>query len=204
MEHAEWYVPGYGTENAGPFLGSLVYLTRPQSILEIGMGYTTPFLLNAMKSNSEGLLWDSNCDDEYLNKTYDPKFIVVDDQRLEESNDRAIDRRKMLKEEPLVKFIEGDFTNTAVMNKVFDYGPYDLVWFDCGGPDEYQFFVDNYWNKVREYALFHFTYFRGEPNKNNDILSTITDYSYRMDIVEPHKFKQGSITMFRKPVAQTL
>ena len=59
-------------------------------------------------------------------------------------------------------------------------------------------FVDKYWKTVREYALFHFTYFRGKPNKNNNILSSITDYSYRMDLVEPHKLRQGSITMFRK------
>jgi hypothetical protein len=198
MEHAEWHVPGYGTENAGPFLRSLAQMTRPQKILEIGMGYTTPFLLDALKSNSSGLLWDSNCDKEYLNKAYNPKFVVVDDQSLENNEKQAEDRRNMLKEEPFVEFIEGDFTDTSVMNDVFSSGPYDLVWFDCGGPDEYEFFVDKYWKTVREYALFHFTYFRGKPNKNNNILSSITDYSYRMDLVEPHKLRQGSITMFRK------
>ena len=88
----------------------------------------------------------------------------------------------------------------SVVDRVRDSGPYDLVWFDCGGPVEYQHFVDYYWNMVKEYALFHFTYFRGEPNKNNSILSTITDISYRMDIVEPHKLRQGSITMLRKIV----
>ena len=63
MKYEEWYVPGYGTEKVGPFLESLVGLSRPQRILEIGMGYTTPFLLNGLKENTyEGLLWDSNCD----------------------------------------------------------------------------------------------------------------------------------------------
>ena len=198
MEHPDWYVPGYGTEKVAPFLRSLAELTRPQKVLEIGMGYTTPFLLEAIEKNSEGLLWDSNCDKEYLNKSYDPKFVVVDDQSLEEDAERAADRRSKLQENSLVHFIEGDMMDHSVVDRVRDSGPYDLVWFDCGGPVEYQYFVDYYWNMVKEYALFHFTYFRGEPNKNNSILSTITDISYRMDIVEPHKFKQGSITMLRK------
>ena len=198
MEHPDWYVPGYGTEKVAPFLRSLAELTRPQKVLEIGMGYTTPFLLEAIEKNSEGLLWDSNCDKEYLNKSYDPKFVVVDDQRLEEDAERAANRRSRLKANSLVHFVEGDMTDSSVVNRVRENGPYDLVWFDCGGPVEYQYFVDYYWNMVKEYALFHFTYFKGEPNKNNDILSLLRDYQYRMDIVEPHKFKQGSITMLRK------
>ena len=198
MEHPDWYVPGYGTEKVAPFLRSLAELTRPQKVLEIGMGYTTPFLLEAIEKNSEGLLWDSNCDKEYLNKSYDPKFVVVDDQRLEEDSERAANRRSRLKANSLVHFVEGDMTDSSVVNRVRENGPYDLVWLDCGGPVEYQYFVDYYWNMVKEYALFHFTYFRGEPNKNNDILSLLRDYQYRMDIVEPHKFKQGSITMLRK------
>ena len=198
MEHPDWYVPGYGTEKVAPFLRSLAELTRPQKVLEIGMGYTTPFLLEAIEKNSEGLLWDSNCDKEYLNKSYDPKFVVVDDQSLEEDADRAENRRSRLKANSLVHFIEGDMMDSSVVDRVRENGPYDLVWFDCGGPVEYQYFVDYYWNMVKEYALFHFTYFRGEPNKNNDILSLLRGYQYRMDIVEPHKFKQGSITMLRK------
>ena len=198
MEHPDWYVPGYGTEKVAPFLRSLTELTRPQRVLEIGMGYTTPFLLEAIENNTEGLLWDSNCDKEYLDKPYDPKFVVVDAQSLEEAADRAENRRSRLKANSLVHFIEGDMMDSSVVDRVRENGPYDLVWFDCGGPVEYQYFVDYYWNMVKEYALFHFTYFRGKPNKNNDILSSITDISYRMDIVEPHKFKQGSITMLRK------
>jgi len=199
MEHEDWYVPGYGTEKVGPFLKSLCEMARPERILEIGMGYTTPFLLEALKNNTNNLLWDSNCDKEYLNKPYNPKFVVIDDQSLENNDDRAKKRRVMLKDEPLVEFIEGDFSTSSVMNDVMKHAPYDLVWFDCGGPAEYQFFVDEYWGMVKEYALFHFTYFRGEPNRNHDILSKISEtVLFRMDIVEPHKFKQGSISMLKK------
>ena len=195
MKHEDWYVPGYGTEKVGPFLESLVGLARPQRILEIGMGYTTPFLLEGLKNNTEGLLWDSNCDKEYLDKPYDPKFVVVDD--LSYDSERSEKRLEVLESEPLVEFIQGDMRDGEVMSWVDIHGPYDLVWFDCGGPEEYQFFADHYWNMVKEYALFHFTYFRGSHNKNGEIVSQLKA-DYRMDIIEPHKFKQGSLTMLRK------
>ena len=201
MKHEDWYVPGYGTEKVGPFLESLVGLARPQRILEIGMGYTTPFLLEGLKSNTEGLLWDSNCDKEYLTKSYDPKFVVVDD--LSYDSEQSENRLEILESEPLVEFIQGDMRDGEVMSMVDTHGPYDLVWFDCGGPVEYQFFVDHYWDMVKEYALFHFTYFQGRHNKNGEIMNQM-EAAYRMDIIEPHKFKQGSLTMLRKVENQFL
>ena len=76
--------------------------------------------------------------------------------------------------------------------------------------------MDNWWDDmVNEYALFHFTYFRGELNNNGKIIDKLSGqwvtkgvsdqlkwpnyhYLFRMDIVEPHKFKQGSVTMLKK------
>ena len=37
-------VAGAGTETVGPLLAMLVNLVRPQRVLEVGMGYTTPSL----------------------------------------------------------------------------------------------------------------------------------------------------------------
>ena len=39
--------------------------------------------------------------------------------------------------------------------------------------------------------------FKGEPNKNLEVVSQLPA-AFRMDIIEPHKFRQGSITMLRK------
>ncbi|MFF9147949.1 class I SAM-dependent methyltransferase [Streptomyces sp. NPDC014861] len=41
-------VPGMGTEVVGPLLANLVQLLRPRRVLEVGMGYTTPFLAAAL------------------------------------------------------------------------------------------------------------------------------------------------------------
>ena len=88
-------------------------------------------------------------------------------------------------------------TDGEVISQVDIHGPYDLVWFDCGGWEQYKFFAENYWNMIKEYALFHFTYFKGETNTNWEIVNQLPA-TFRMDIVEPHKFRQGSITMLRR------
>ena len=48
LEYPEHFRPGMGTENVAPFLRSLAELVRPKRILEVGAGYTTPFLLEAL------------------------------------------------------------------------------------------------------------------------------------------------------------
>ena len=45
MEYEEHFKAGMGTESAAPFLRSLVRMIRPYRILEVGAGYTTPFLV---------------------------------------------------------------------------------------------------------------------------------------------------------------
>lgn len=42
------WVPAMGTDVVAPLLGQLIHLARPQRVLEIGMGYTTPFLARAL------------------------------------------------------------------------------------------------------------------------------------------------------------
>lgn len=44
--------PGYGTELMGPYLYSLVRSTRARTVVEVGSGYTTPFMLKALADNA--------------------------------------------------------------------------------------------------------------------------------------------------------
>ena len=53
MEHEKHFRRGMGTENVGPLLRTLVQMIRPQRILEVGAGYTTPFILDGLKANEE-------------------------------------------------------------------------------------------------------------------------------------------------------
>ena len=45
------YFSGMGTENVAPLLYSLIRTTRPQRLLEVGLGYTTPFMAQGLKDN---------------------------------------------------------------------------------------------------------------------------------------------------------
>ena len=51
MEHEKHFKAGMGTESVAPFLRSLVRMIRPYRILEVGAGYTTPFLLEGLESS---------------------------------------------------------------------------------------------------------------------------------------------------------
>lgn len=50
---APLYNPHMGVENAGPLLYSLVRFTKSRNIVEVGAGYTTLFLLQALRDNDE-------------------------------------------------------------------------------------------------------------------------------------------------------
>ena len=114
------------------------------------------------------------------------------------SERRRARRRVMLISSKYVEFIHGKFEDKAdILFK--KYGKFDFVWFDCGGVQEYQTFMQKYWDICSGYIFFHFTYKDGSPNLFHDIiLDSITGSPFIFDIVEPHKKRQGSITMVKK------
>ena len=196
LEYEEFYREGMGTENVGSFLRALVQMVRPNRILEIGAGYTTPFLLEALINNKR-VFHDGNLREAYFkNYNYTPKLVVIDDMSLEDLKKKP--GMNNLTSSKYIDFIEGKFEDKAYLlsNK---YGDFDFVWFDCGSAPEYEIFMDQYWNICSGYVLFHFTYSDGKPNSNHNVLlDKITGKTSIFDIVEPHKNKQGSITMVKK------
>ena len=94
--------------------------------------------------------------------------------------------------------MEGNFEGKAeILRRKYD--SFDFVWLDCGGEDEYKHFMDKYWDICSGYIFFHFTHSQGIPNVKHDIiLNRMTGNTSVFDIVEPHKNRQGSITMVRK------
>ena len=196
IEYPEHYRPGMGTENVGGFLRSMVHMLRPERILEIGAGYTTPFLLEALVNN-ERVYGDGNLKESYFkNYIYDPKLVLIDNMSLGELNQKS-EMSDIISSE-YVEFIRGNFEGRA-SSLLKKYGNFDFVWFDCGGTTEYKRFIDEYWDICSGYIFFHFTYFAGSPNENHKlILNKIKGNPKIFDIVEPHKDRQGSITMIQK------
>ena len=196
MEHNEHYRKGMGTENVGPLLRTLVQMIRPQRILEVGAGYTTPFLLDGLKANEE-IFDEGNLDPSYK-KWYElnnnPRLVVIDTDPLPQLDSKYIEH------------IQGKFQGRS--QELFEkYGEFDMIWFDCGAPQEYHDFLTEYWDICSHYMIFHYTFFQGQPTTAIDIISSSIDgwtrlmgesNVQRIDILEPHKVEQGSITMLKK------
>ena len=202
MEYEKHFKAGMGTESVAPFLRSLIQMVRPNRILEVGAGYTTPFLLEGLELNNE-IINEGNLDQKYVEwhkKHYDPKLVVVDDMSLGNfKKDFNIDSK-------YIEFVQGDFRGKSQeLHK--KYGEFDFVWFDCGGAEEYDVFMREYWDICSEYVIFHYTYHQGKPVASLGVLMQhITGHEQlsgasnvqRMDFIEPHKEGQGRITMFKK------
>ena len=104
IEYEDHYRTGMGTESVGPLLRSLVRMVRPNRILEIGAGYTTPFLLEGLEKNEELFDDGSGClNEEYAKnhkENYDPKFVIIDDNVLtyeESQNSTELEMKNLLK-----------------------------------------------------------------------------------------------------------
>ena len=196
MEHEKYFRRGMGTENVGPLLRTLVQMIRPQRILEVGAGYTTPFLLDGLKANEE-LFDEGNLVPSYKKwheSNNDPRLVVIDTDPLPQLNSKYIE------------YIQGKFQGKS--QELFEkYGEFDMIWFDCGDAQDHQDFLAEYWNICSHYMIFHYTFFQRQPTECIDIISGSIDgwarlYGannvQRIDILEPHKAGQGSMTMLKK------
>ena len=227
------YYPGMGTEHVAPLLYSLVRITRPRSVLEVGLGYTTPFIVQALMDNvrefetDRSRLANPEAHDErrlvlaedYFRNDYLPMHHAIDDFSDRDSSSReALRVIEALGLKAMVKVHEGDFRGLSQQMDQAAF-PLDLVWFDCGGLPEYVDFIEEYWRLINSdhgMLLLHFTYSRlsfvrdGVQNvalicgpvaneiKRQQMHAGINAGFEVLSLVEPHKRRQGSVTMIRK------
>ena len=165
-------VPGMGTEVVAPLLSYLIHMVRPARVLEVGMGYTTPFLARAMaeverKIDSESTaLADKTApylrsgrefDEEWIdaapallvpgfyNGRRDSRFIAIDD--LSDENSSAGQVAEVLDELGLAGHV------TVVNGQVRDcrealpdgFAPIDFAWVDAW---ECLDFFENFWDLI--------------------------------------------------------
>lgn len=226
-----------GTENAAWFLYSLARMLRPRRLLEIGLGYTTPFLLQALADNVGeadddkshfGPAAANDARREILNpawpRDYAPQLVAIDD--FSNAASSAPEVLRVVQELNLERHLHlqrGDFRGQAAQ-AAGERGSFDLVWFDCGGPPEYVDFLQEYWPFVSAdggVLALHFTYWsfpatatRRDGTKTEaevlmpgSILNEIKRQQAAagpgatvetFTVVEPHKSRQGSITLIRR------
>lgn len=165
---------GMGTENIGPLLYYLVRMTRPRNVLEVGLGYTTPFIAQALRDAIDEfradrqLLGDGHdpgrasvLSTGYLKSDYAPRLHAIDDYSVEGSSaQKARETLDALGLGGLTELHQGDFRGLS-KSMPGDTFPLDLVWYDCGGLPEYIDFIEEYWELINPdhgLLLLHFTY----------------------------------------------
>jgi len=227
------FVPGMGTEHVAPWLYSLVRLTRPRRVLEVGLGYTTPFLARALADTmaevaaDRATLAEPEPDDQRANLLsadwyagrYRPRLHAIDDFSGTGSSARlALDTLAKLGLADLVKTHEGDFRGMSQHISRADL-PFDLVWLDAGAMADYVDFLAEYWPLISQdhgLLVVHYSYWtlgtdaRGETVKGlisgpvlNEIKrqQAVAGLGARFEVlslVEPHKTRQGSVSLIRK------
>lgn len=230
---APLYHAGMGTEHVGPLLYSLVRMTRPRRALEVGLGYTTAFIAQALRDNVEEFAHDRQIldapgtdeerrlllDAEHYQRDYQPQLHAIDDfSDPDSSGPAAVEVVRGLGLEPFVVVHQGDFRGRSQALGASAL-PFDMVWFDCGGLPEYVDFIEEYWPLISPdhgLLLLHFTYWKLSFQRDgveeaklisgpivNEIkrqqLKAGMDGAFEvLSLVEPHKLRQGSVTLVRR------
>jgi predicted O-methyltransferase YrrM len=165
-------VPAMGTDAVGPLLHALLKLVRPQRVLEVGMGYTTPFLASALTEIAEETLVQGSAlaaktrpyldsgsplDDEWMygepallapefyNAAYQPRLVAVDDLSIPESSSpRVWDVLRDLGLDELITVVNADLRE-CVQHFPKNFTSIDFAWVDAW---ECLYFFDNFWDMI--------------------------------------------------------
>ncbi|MCS7476769.1 class I SAM-dependent methyltransferase [Umezawaea endophytica] len=165
-------VPAAGTDVVAPLLSSLVHLARPRRVLEVGMGYTTPFLAAALVQVAEQARAEASAlaaktarhldsvgelDSDWLHADpalrapgfyldpYQPRFIAVDDLSIPDSSaGRVMDVLASLGLAEHVQVVNANIRECRALLPD-DFTPIDLAWVDAW---ECLYFFDHFWDMI--------------------------------------------------------
>jgi predicted O-methyltransferase YrrM len=208
-------VPEMGTDATAPLLYWLIRTVRPRSVLEIGMGYTTPFLAQALYDNKtafeseRSLLSDPGAAQlqplaysDYYRTLYEPKLICID--RMTDLASSASEVQGTLKDLGLAgicEVIKGDLRGCGqtVRERL---GLIDFAWIDTW---DTLAFLREYWeliNPAGGVLAVHYllTYPEGRAVLHY-IRSLQGPEGGRLEITnlrEPHRTAQNSTTLIRR------
>jgi len=218
---ASLYNPHMGVENAGPLLYSLVRFAKLRSIVEIGAGYTSLWLLQALKDNDDEMDRIGQLQDAGKCRLLDTQWSIsefVDYYRSRESSLLCIDNcahqketatgaaavAKNLNLSKYFQFIEGDAYAMA-----FDIESIDLLWCDFGVGARMREFAHSAWRSVRPggFLVCHSTltnqgtrdWLEDVRTQNDESLTGIPPGEFtELSILEPQKRYQNSVTILQR------
>jgi hypothetical protein len=217
-----------GVENVSPLIYSWIRCTRPRSVLEIGAGYSTLFIAQALADNKAEYDRDRKvmrgqvrsdkhtglkrlvhgrhplplAVPEYYETSYIPRLSVIDDSsHPATSAGRVVEVARKLGLDGLLRFYSGDFRGmSARLEK--DFLPFDLVWFDCGGLDD---FAEEYWKLINPHGGFLLIHTARTNPAKRAFLQNLEARSKAgeatpfemLSLFEPHKWRQNNLTILR-------
>lgn len=208
-------VPEMCTDSTAPLLYWLVRTLRPQRVLEVGMGYTTPFLAKALWDNKEAyeaekaLLGTPEAAEvqplahaAYYDEPYEPRLVCID--RMTDSASSAPRAWKVLEELELTgvcEVIEGDLRGSS--GKVRDaVGLLDFAWIDTW---DTLAFVREYWDLIDPAGGAFAAHYLMTYPEGRAVLRYLESLRARDDgrlemlsLREPHRFGQNSTTLIRR------
>ncbi|GAA4225103.1 hypothetical protein GCM10022254_06270 [Actinomadura meridiana] len=208
-------VPEMGTDSTAPLLYWLVRTLRPRTVLEVGMGYTTPFLAQALKDNKAAFEEERNLltagDREsvlplahaaYYEEPHEPVLVCID--RMTDASSSAPRAQRVLEDlglSDVCQVIEGDLRGSS--DRVKDaVGLLDFAWIDTW---DTLAFVREYWDLINPAGgVFAAHYLMTYP-EGRAVLRYLESMrgreGGRMEITnlrEPHRFAQNSTTLIRR------
>jgi predicted O-methyltransferase YrrM len=209
---ADLYSRSMGTELMAPLLYALIRSTRPRTVLEIGVGYSTPFILRALADNAADFARERDAvpDDHvllasYFEREHAPVLHAVDNMAHADSTaPRVVETVARLELSSFLRLHQRDFRGfSEVMDP--EALPFDLIWFDCGALNEYSDFLAEYWDLVNPSGgmiLLHSTLTNATIHgvilrlKLRQATQSFNDFEL-LSLLEPHKRVQNSVTLIR-------
>ncbi|MDH6578562.1 class I SAM-dependent methyltransferase [Kitasatospora sp. MAP5-34] len=207
-------VPEMGTDATAPMLYWLIRTTRPQHVLEVGMGYTTPFLAQALHDNAVAVelersrLGDPDAAElqpmahpAYYEQPYRPRLVCID--RMTDPTSSAPRAMKVLDElglSGLCTVLEGDLTGSGEAVRQ-ELGLVDFAWIDTW---DTLAFVREYWELINPAGGMLAVHYLMTYPQGRAVLHYIQSLAgpegglELTNLREPHRFGQNSTTLIRR------
>jgi len=218
------YNPHMGVEDISYLLYSIVRFTKKRKIVEIGAGYTSLWILQALKDNDEEIARITKLSEkeqckllniQWANKDQLNKYanepaslLCIDNcEHQKETATGACAVAKSLGLESYLQFLKGD---AFEMKAILEESSIDVLWCDFGvGSNMKDFMRQGAWSSLRLGGLLlcHSTitnqrtrsWLEAARNHEGEETTGIPAGEYtEISFLEPHKYYQNSVSIFQK------
>ncbi|CAB9515211.1 expressed unknown protein [Seminavis robusta] len=217
------YNPHMGVENIASLLYGWIRFTKKQRICEIGAGYTTLWILQALKDNQDEMTrirqleQDGKCTlldipwtvpPPPLDDKEQPSLLCIDNcAHQKETATGAVAVAKALGLDPYLQFLKGD---AFEMGDLLEEASIDMLWCDFGvGSRMKEFLSQGAWASLRPggFLLCHSTLTNqrtrdwleaARARKGEEVTGIPPEEYVEISLLEPHKRYQNSVSIFQK------